>query len=250
MPRSPSPGRAARRWCWSPPKPSSHEHACAAKASGSRNDRTNSLNPAKKIPLQQVRLVEKACADVDRVAPVAEVDVDNRGDPRRRRRLHSGGRARDDTAAEGPRCGSAEGRSAGGARRRGREAAAAGLALGARRADTAAAREDDEAAASREEEAAAAMEVVELRNEDDGNGDGGGWWLAKRGDLRRAECGGWWEKEAERRNRAVYLDRRLGRSTAEMDPGLVGVVARPWWDGKVVDVAGWLAERLGLGMAA
>lgn len=148
-------------------------------------------------------------------------------------------------AAEARRGGAQEARDG-----EGREAAAAGLALGARRADTAAAREDDEAAASREEEAAAAMEVVELRNEDDGDGDGGGWWLAKRGDLRRAECGGWWEKEAERRNRAVYLDRRLGRSTAEMDPGLVGVVARPWWDGKVVDVAGWLAERLGLGMAA
>lgn len=82
-----------------------------------------------RVPLQQRGLVEEAGPDVDRVAPVAEVDVDHRGYPGHRRWLHRGGGAGDDAATEGPRAerragGAGRGGSGRGGRGRGRAGAA------------------------------------------------------------------------------------------------------------------------------
>lgn len=101
-----------------------------------------------------VRIVKVVRADVYRVAPVAEVDVNGHGDSRRRWRLHCGGSAGDDTALEGPR---------GEARRGGheegddeaREATVAGAAQG-RRVEIA--MQEEEVATVRREEGATAMD--------------------------------------------------------------------------------------------
>jgi len=68
--------------------------------------------------LQQVWLILEACANVDQIATVAEVDIDYRGDPGLRRRLHRGSGAGYEAAPMAPRRGSAEG-IAGVTRRRG-----------------------------------------------------------------------------------------------------------------------------------
>jgi len=63
-----------------------HEHACA------NRNKDHTLNSREKIiiwlPLQQVWLILEACANVDQIATVAEVDIHYRGDPGLRRRLH------------------------------------------------------------------------------------------------------------------------------------------------------------------